>query len=57
MPLPGVAFGFALPNTLKGQGAFGNDFLMNVTVSLPYGFASLQSTVRDTKRGEDVTPR
>ncbi|GJE89919.1 hypothetical protein PsYK624_060310 [Phanerochaete sordida] len=41
-PVTGVAFGFAVPQNVSGPGALGNDFVANITVPLPYGFAGLQ---------------
>ncbi|KAI0312426.1 hypothetical protein OF83DRAFT_659369 [Amylostereum chailletii] len=40
-----LSFGLALPTELKGDGIFGNDFLANITVPLPYGFEGIQSTL------------
>ncbi|GJE88562.1 cellobiose dehydrogenase-like protein [Phanerochaete sordida] len=48
-PVTGIAFGFAVPQDVRGPGALGGDFVANITIPLPYGFAALQG-------GSSATP-
>ncbi|GJE88563.1 cellobiose dehydrogenase-like protein [Phanerochaete sordida] len=41
-PRTGITFGFATSQDVRGPGALGDDFVANITVPLPYGFAGLQ---------------
>ncbi|KIP06253.1 hypothetical protein PHLGIDRAFT_466411 [Phlebiopsis gigantea 11061_1 CR5-6] len=50
-PMNGLSIALAIPSEPKGAGVLGNDFLMNMTVALPYGFSALQGdTMEDTSQ-------
>lgn len=48
--MDGLSVALALPSRLQGAGLLGDDFILNMTFPLPYGFAGIQGdTMGDTK--------
>ena len=54
--MDGLSIALAMPSHPQGEGLLGDDFVMNMTVALPYGFSALQGdTMGDTELKQQVS--